>query len=150
MTVKCAISKEEKDELDQLLWSVLWEPLGFSRDIRHSFGMPNPEIDLIAVYDGYMVGGLVVNQLSGNEFEIRHIAVRPDYQGKSVGKRLLEALFRQIRKDNPVRIQTIARNTSVGFFMKLGFTEGEPLEHPDFTTQGISFCKMNIALERRT
>ena len=37
MVIKYAIADKEKNDLDELLWSVLWEPLGLARDIRKSF-----------------------------------------------------------------------------------------------------------------
>jgi len=41
--------KARKNELDQLLWDVLWKPLGRPRDIRKSFKLNNPQIELLLV-----------------------------------------------------------------------------------------------------
>lgn len=70
MKIKHAISDKEKIELDQLLWDVLWKPLGLPRDIRQSFKLNNPQIDLVAVDNGVAIGGLVANWLSESENEI--------------------------------------------------------------------------------
>jgi len=130
MKIKHAISDKEKSELDQLLWDVLWKPLGLPRNIRQSFKLNNSQIDLVAFDNGVAIGGLVANWLSENEIEIRHIAVSSDFQRLSVGKGLVEKLIKLVQKDNPVKIQTCARNTSFGFFTKLGFiSTGEHLEH---------------------
>jgi hypothetical protein len=69
MKIKHVVSDKEKNELDQLLWNVLWKPLGLPRDIRQSFKLNNPQNDLIAVDNGVVIGGLVANWLfeSGNE-----------------------------------------------------------------------------------
>ena len=143
MKIKHAVSDKEKNELDQLLWNVLWKPLGFPRDIRQSFKLNNPQIDLIAVDNDFVIGGLVANWLSENEIEIRHIAVESDYQGIGVGKCLVEKLIVLLREDAPVKIHTYARNTSIGFFAKLGFIPTDKyLEHPDFTKHGIKFQQM--------
>ena len=148
MKIKHAISDKEKSELDQLLWGVLWKPLGLPRDIRQSFKLNNPQIDLVAVDNGVVIGGLMANWLSENEIEIRHIAVSSDFQGLSVGKRLVEKLIKLVQKDNPVKIHTCARNTSVGFFTKLGFiSTGEHLEHQDFARHGIKFQQMYIEVK---
>ena len=145
MHIKYTVSDEEKNELDQLLWTVLWKPLGLPRDIRQSFRLNSPQIDLIAVDNGTVVGGLVANWLSKNEIEIRHIAVRSDYQGLSVGRCLVEKLVKLVQQDTPVKIQTCARNTSAGFFVKLGFiSTGKYLEHQDFAKNGIKFQQMYI------
>ncbi len=143
MKIKHAISDKEKSELDQLLWDVLWKPLGLPRDIRQSFKLNNPQIDLVSVDNGVVIGGLVANWLSENEIEIRHIAVSFGFQGLSVGKCLMEKLITLVQKDGPVKIQTCVRNTSVGFFTKLGFrSTGEHLEHQDFARHGIKFQQM--------
>ncbi|MBI2868983.1 MAG: GNAT family N-acetyltransferase [Chloroflexi bacterium] len=140
-----AVADKQRDELDLLLWSVLWQPLGLPRDIRQTFELSGSEIDLIAVDDGSVVGGVVVSRISANKYEIRHIAVKAGYQGKSVGTRLVEELIRQIRQDTSISVQTWARNTSAGFFTKSGFKPaGERLEHPAFAAHGINFQRMHL------
>ena len=136
--VKPASSEKERGELDELLWDVLWKPLGLPRQARESMKLDSPQIELIAAEDGVVVGGLAANMLSRSTIEIRHIAVRPDWQGRSVGRRLVEGLRDLIPGDAPAEFQTCARNTSAGFFIKLGFSpRGEPLEHEDFAKHGI-------------
>jgi N-acetylglutamate synthase-like GNAT family acetyltransferase len=131
--IKRAISVEERCELDQLLWDILWRPLNLGRNIRNSFKLDKPQIDLIALDHDVMVGGLIANWLSGNEVELRHIAVRPEYQRRSVGRLLVRRLVNLIQGGAPLRIQTYARNTSTDFFVKLGFKpEGHYLRHEDF------------------
>ena len=49
MKIKHAVSDKEKNELDQLLRNILWKPLGLPRDIRHSFKLNNPQIELLLV-----------------------------------------------------------------------------------------------------
>jgi len=78
MKIKHATTQKEKDELDQLLWDVLWKPLNLPRRIRKSFELNKPQIDLIAVYNDVIIGALVANWLSVKEIEIRHIAIKPD------------------------------------------------------------------------
>jgi hypothetical protein len=70
MKIKHAVSNKEKNELDQLLWDVLWKPLGLPRDIRKSFKLKNSQNDPIAVDNGTVIGGLVANWLSEPENEI--------------------------------------------------------------------------------
>lgn len=150
MKIKHAISVEEQYELDQLLWDVLWRPLNLGRDIRNSFKLDKPQIDLIALDHDVVVGGLIANWLSGDEVEIRHIAVIPEYQGRSVGCLLIRRLINLIRGDAPLRIQTYARNTSVDFFVKLGFkTEGNYLRREDFIKYGIEFQQMYLEVSSR-
>ena len=149
MKIKTATTKREKSELDRLLWNVLWKPLNLPRHIRDSFKIDSPQIELIAVDGKVITGVLVANWLSENEIEIRHIAVRPDYQENSIGTLLVEELFKLVREKTPLRIQIHARNTSIGFFSKLGFKlSGGRLDHKDFIKQGIWVQQMSRDLEQ--
>ena len=146
MNIKQAATQKEKDALDQLLWDVLWKSLNFKRNIRESFELDKPQIDLIAVDNNITVGALVANWLSEHEIEIRHIAVQPDFQGSSVGRLLVEELFRLIQGKAPLTILTHARSTSIEFFTKLGFKpRGNRLEYDEFMKHGIWIQQMYIA-----
>lgn len=150
MKIKHAISDKEKNDLDVLLWETLWKPLNLPRDVRQSFKLDAPQIELIAINNGTIIGALVANWLSGNEIEIRHIAVRPGHQKRKVGKRIVETLTEYVRRDAPVRIQAFARNTSEGFFARLGFKlADEYLSHPEFEKHGITFRKVYLDIPQR-
>lgn len=145
MNIRQVTTQQEKDELDQLLWDVLWKPLNFSRHIRESFKLDKPQIDLIAVDNGIVIGALVANWLSKNEIEIRHIAVKTSFQRRSVGRLLVEELFRLTQDKTPLTIQTHARSTSIGFFLKLGFKpRGSRIEVDEFMRHGIWLQQMSI------
>jgi ribosomal protein S18 acetylase RimI-like enzyme len=147
MKIKIAESDREKRELDWLLWEVLWRPLDLPRGVRRSFGLRRPEMELVALDQRRVIGGLVAYQLAEHEFEIRHLAVHADYQGRSVGRLLVEELLKVISRDSVVWVQTYARNTSVGFFSRLGFIpEGGFVEREDFARHGIKFQKMWLAV----
>lgn len=150
MKIKRAVSVKEQYELDQLLWDVLWRPLNLRRDIRNSFELDKPQIDLVALEHDVVVGGLIANWLSGNEIEIRHIAVRPEYQRRSVGCLLVRELINLIQGGALLRIRTYARNTSIDFFVKLGFKpEGHYLRHKDFIKHGIEFQQMCLEVSSK-
>ncbi len=108
MKIKHAATQPEKDELDQLLWDVLWKPLNLPRHIRKSFELNKPEINLLAIDNEVIIGALVANWLSENEVEIRHIAINPDFQGSSAGRLLVEELFKLVQGKTPLTIHTYA------------------------------------------
>jgi len=151
MKIRYATTAKEQQNLDQLLWDVLWKPLGLPRNIRKSFELDKPQIDLISVEDNTIIGALVANWLSEKEIEIRHIAVRQDFQGLSVARLLIDELIELVKKKSPLQIQTLARNTSVGFFAKLGFeSRGSPVRHKDFLEHGITFQRVFINIPKNT
>jgi len=148
-TIAPAGSPAESKGLDQLLWEVLWRPLGFPRNIRDSFKLEGESIEIVAKAGGKLVGGLVACRISPSEVEIRHIAVQAEYRERGLGRRLAAHLISMVTAQGCRRIRTIARNTSAGFFRKQGFTASAdpPAGHPDFEKHGITFELMTKDLE---
>ncbi|MDD3617955.1 MAG: GNAT family N-acetyltransferase [Desulfobulbaceae bacterium] len=128
-------------EVDELLWRVLWQPLGLPPDARGRFGIDGKEIVLAARERGKLVGGLVAVWTSRTEIELRHLAVAPEAQGKGIGRSLAAALSGIVAAKKGRRIHTIARSTSAGFFRRLGFqtAPGQAPEHPVFLAHSITF-----------
>jgi N-acetylglutamate synthase-like GNAT family acetyltransferase len=141
VTIEPLTSGQDIDAFGDLLWEVLWKPLELPRDIGDSFKLDGEKIEFAATENGNMVGGLVANWTTPKEVELRHLAVRPGAANRRVGTRLVEALLQAVKVRGCTRVHTIARNTSAGFFRKLGFTTapGTPPEHPHFKKHGISF-----------
>ena len=142
---------KDTEELDSLLWEILWKPLSLPKNIRDSFKLTGETIELVAKSNGILVGGLVANWISPIEIEIRHIAVSPGSQRIGVGKGLVHALAETISIRGCERITTIARNTSVNFYSKLGFNiirEKKPADHPDFLKHRITFEFMEKTLNK--
>ncbi len=142
-------SAQDSAELDELLWRVLWQPIGLPRDVRNNFSIDGEKIELVVKEGGRIAGGLVAVWTSENEIELRHLAVNPDYQRKGFGHSLVAGLFSVASAKPFHRVHTIARNTSVGFFHKLGFQRapGTPPEHPVFIKHGITFELMEKIVE---
>ena len=131
---------KDTEKLDLLLWKILWKPLSLPNNIRDRFKLAGETIELVAKSDRILVGGLVANWISPIDVEIRHIAVNPGSQRIGVGKGLVHALAEDISIRGCERITTIARNTSLNFFDKLGFNiirENKPTDYPDFVKQEL-------------
>ncbi len=144
LTVLEADTDDLKDQLDQLLWEVLWEHLSLPVDIRQQFRLPGPSLELVAVKDGQVKGGAVFQWLEEHTAELRHIAIRPEQQMCGIGSRLVRHGLALVSREGCRVVYTISRNTSAPFFTKLGFVlvpEQVP-DHPIFLKQGIRFQKM--------
>ena len=139
----------EAAALDQLLWEVLWKPLGFPRDVRQSFKIEGGSLELAARWQGGIVGGLVAVWTGPGEVELRHLAVSPGCQGQCLGQKLVACLLSMVAGKGCRRIHTIARRTSVDFFRKTGFKQapGPIPEHPDFLRHGITFQPMQMTID---
>jgi N-acetylglutamate synthase-like GNAT family acetyltransferase len=153
-TANVEVVKTAKDaaELDELLWRVLWQPLGLPRDIRNKFSIDGKKIEVAVKEQGQIVGGLVAVWTSENEIELRHLAVNPDHQSKGIGQSLVAKLFSVYSAKPFHRVHTIARNKSASFFRKLGFQTASdtPPEHPIFMEHGITFELMEKIVEQGT
>jgi N-acetylglutamate synthase-like GNAT family acetyltransferase len=136
-------------ETDELLWRILWQPLGLPRDIRSKFNIDGEELELTAKENGQIVGGLVAVWTADNEMELRHLAVASSVQRKGIGRSLVTKLCRIASFKMCHRIHTIARNTSSGFFREVGFRTipGHAPEHPVFLEHGITFVLMERIIE---
>jgi uncharacterized protein len=139
--IRAVTSDSDSRDLDELLWEVLWKPIGLPQTIRQSFKLEGESVELVAVAHSEVVGGLVANWLSPIEVELRHLAVKPEAQGQTIGSRLVKRLISIVSEWNCSTVQTISRNTSAGFFRKLGFVlrPGKAPEHPVFKKHGITF-----------
>jgi N-acetylglutamate synthase-like GNAT family acetyltransferase len=139
--VEIVTTTDAAARLDELLWAVLWQPLGLPRDIRHTFSVEGEEFELLAQENGQVVGGLVAVWAGGTDIELRHLAVASHAQGHGIGRSLVTELYRIAKTRNCRRIHTIARNTSGEFFRTLGFqtAPGRAPEHPIFLEHGITF-----------
>ena len=61
------------------------------------------------------------------------MVVKPEYQGRGLGRKILLFLIKRAKKDSVTSLTLNARLTAVGFYQKLGFqTYGAPF--PSSTT----------------
>jgi GNAT superfamily N-acetyltransferase len=142
--IKIIMDSSDREELDDLLWEVLWKPLEFPRSIRESFRLDGPGIEIVAKQDGRIIGGIVANWLTPTEVALRHIVVDPSIQNRGVGSLLFEQLKIVVKSVGCRLIRGYARNTSVNFFVRQGFEmlPGKTAEHPQFSKHGISFQQL--------
>jgi N-acetylglutamate synthase-like GNAT family acetyltransferase len=149
VTIEPAASLKDEDELDELLWRILWHPLGLARRVRQGFKVDGESLELVAKENGRITGGVVAVWTGDTEVELRHLAVVQEAQNQGVGRRLVESMIEIVRPKGCRRIHTIARNTSVGFFRNVGFrtAPGAAPEHTVFKKHGIVFELMDRIVE---
>jgi predicted GNAT family N-acyltransferase len=88
------------------------------------------EIVLGAFVGDALVGTLnLVVVLSPNGLKMRQVAVRPEMQGKGIGRALVEMSESIAQEAGSGFIKLNARDTAVPFYLALGYeSEGEPFE----------------------
>jgi GNAT superfamily N-acetyltransferase len=66
------------------------------------------------------------------EYQLRGMAILPEHQGKSIGKRLLTVLENALKSNGVERIWCNARTGAVPFYQRLGYVcEGNEFEIPE-------------------
>ncbi|MFX1299642.1 MAG: arsenic resistance N-acetyltransferase ArsN2 [Promethearchaeota archaeon] len=72
---------------------------------------------------------------------LRSLAVHPSYQGKGLGKKMVEVVSTWAKKHD-VRRLFLLTDTAVDFFHKLGFTDINRDQVPHDVQQSIEFTKL--------
>ena len=98
-------------------------------DRQHHFGMFNAS-ELIAC--------VVIKPLDDTSVKLRQMAVAEHYQGRGIGKRLIQATEDNLSRQGYKRIELFARKSVIGFYQKLGYQ----MEGEEFREIGIPHIKM--------
>lgn len=92
----------------------------------------------VADADGEVIGCVALHITWADLAEVVSLAVHPDFQGRGVGRRLVEPLFDEARD---LGIPTLfALTLQVGFFSRLGFREVPRLRLPHKIWQDCATC----------
>ncbi len=111
---------EQVAALDKLMFSSPWSNRCLEKELKksHSLWLVAVEEDTVAGYIG--------SQRAGDEADMMNLAVRLDYQGKGVGKMLVEALEQEMKAVG-VRCLTLDVRESnliaIGLYQKFGFQQ---------------------------
>lgn len=127
-----------RQKAEELLKQILWTPLGINVDSREVFFSKADERFYVAVSntDGKLIACIVIAPVD-DTLEIRHIAVKEEFQNKGIGTSLVNQIIQEWPRNT---IEVIIRNTSTNFWEVLGFTKfGDWADHPEFLKHGIHF-----------
>jgi amino-acid N-acetyltransferase len=92
----------------------------------------------VAEADGEVVGSAALHITWADLAEVVSVAVHPDFQGRGLGRLLIEPLYGEARD---LGIKTLFTLTlQVGFFSRLGFRELPKLRLPHKIWQDCSTC----------
>lgn len=120
---KIDIPSSEEDFADYFAfrWEMLrkpWDyPVGSEKDEYEQVSHHR----MIRDADGNVIAIGRVHMNAAEEAQIRHIAVKKEFQGKGLAKMLLSSLESVARAEGAVRIVTNSRELSTPFFISCGF-----------------------------
>ena len=82
-------------------------------------------------------------RFKGLHYQLRGMAILEAYQGKALGRELLQAGEKHLRSLNIELLWCNARIKALNFYLRLGFTiEGDPFEIPDVGTHYLLYKKL--------
>ena len=98
----------------------------------------------VAEVDGRIIGCGALHVMWEDLAEVRTLAVREEFRGKGVGKRMLEEIIERARRVGVKRLFCLTFETE--FFARHGFTEidGAPVD-PDVYTQLLRSYDQGVA-----
>jgi ribosomal protein S18 acetylase RimI-like enzyme len=106
----------------------------------------NPDLSQVAEMGGKMVG-FMLSDLRGGEFGleetsgwIERFGVDPDFQGRSIGRRLFEAVTAQLKQQGAVSLRTLVEknDTELAAFLRAVGFKDSPLIALEMRTDAIS------------
>ncbi len=87
------------------------------------------DLHIAMLVTGALAGCLVLHPLTGGVIKMRQVAVDSIFQGQGIGQAMVEYAEIVAIERGFTRMELSARETSVGFYLKLGYeTLGEPYE----------------------
>jgi GNAT superfamily N-acetyltransferase len=104
------------EELEELRLTVGWPPLGIYEQILEE-GL----FHISARVDGELVGFLHVTGSPHGDVLIHDFCVRPDFQGKRVGHRLMQMALEACRALKPQGVNVLFEEKTRRFFERYGF-----------------------------
>ncbi len=87
------------------------------------------DLHLAATEAGALVGCLMLSDHGDGVVQMRQVCVEPSRQGTGVGALLVQESEAEARRRGFSRVMLHARDTAVGFYLRLGYKEvGPPFE----------------------
>ena len=109
-----------------------------------AYGPPRGRL-FLASADGKLAGGVGLRPLGADTSEMKRLYVRPEFQGRGLGRRLAEATIEAAREIGyrRMRLDTIANMCAAqALYRSLGFTEIPP--YYDNPLEGVVYFELKL------
>lgn len=120
MVREISYNSDDYQQLLQLRYDVLRAPLNLT--FSEAFLARDKDNILIAAFDGErVVGCCQLEKMQEDVYQLRQMAVAFDYQGKGVGKQVVDYAEQIAKQKGAEKIELHARDVAKGFYQKLGY-----------------------------
>lgn len=130
----------EYEQVWQLREDVLRKPLGLS--LKDEDLSDDADDDILIAVQEHKVIGCVMLKDAGNNAKLRQMAIADEWQGKGIGRMLVQTAEQTAKGNGYAKIVLHARQVAIDFYRKLGYTIVSEL----FTEVGIPHRIMEKAL----
>lgn len=136
------INSPEYQEVWKLREEVLRLPLGLSLK-NEDLSMDAEDVIFVAKNEGKVIGCLMLHQLNSATIKLRQMAVYDSWQGKDVGRNLVEAAEKYAASLGYKFVTLHARLVAEGFYSRLGYDK----EGDIFTEVGVEHILMSKTVQ---
>ena len=127
-------------EVFALREEVLRKPMGLSL-YNEDTSADIPDDTFVALSDGKVIGCVLCKVAKEKVIKLRQMAVADHWQGKGVGKMLIENAENNARENGFEKIELHARQNAIAFYEKLGYKQyGAPFY--EVTIPHIAMAKL--------
>lgn len=110
----------ELEEYLHLRWKLLRQPWNMPRGSELDTEEPEA-LKIMAKINNEIIGVGRIHQLEENLWQIRYMAVLPQYRGQHIGQRILDRLEELAFDNGAERIFLNSRESAVKFYQKAGY-----------------------------
>ena len=131
------LNSKEFKEYDLFRWKILRKPIGKEIDsLKDQY--EESSFHLIGIKDEIIIGCGRLHFNNKDEAQIRYMAVEELHQGKGIGKKILELLEKNAKKNNAKKIILNARDHALNFYeasnyIAIGEYDGSDTDIPHTT-----------------
>jgi predicted GNAT family N-acyltransferase len=116
---------------------VLRKPLGLIYT-PEQLGAESDSIHIACYFQDELAGCLILQPDAMQTLKMRQVAVSNKHQGLGIGRAMVEFSEQFARENGYGKITIHARDTAVGFYLRLGYeVEGEPFEEVTIPHQSM-------------
>jgi len=129
------------DQVFELRDKILRKPLGMSLK-NDDLSRDHSDAIFIAEQNNKIIGCVLLHHLDNEHTQLRAMAVYDEWQGKGIGRLLVNALEDFSRREGYKKIILHARKVALGFYSRLGYS----ITGGEFTEVGIPHYMMEKTL----
>lgn len=121
MIIRCPSQKSEYDAYYSLRWQVLRAPWEQNKGTEKD-DLEKTAIHRVAILNDHVIAGGRIHFIDNKTAQIRYMFVKKEFTKKGIGKKILLSLENIARNKSYKTIVLHARESSVSFYEKHGYT----------------------------